>query len=102
MRYAEATLGYLRRSEPAEEVIYLLEELRMRGHEVKTLDRYHANRGVVMALMGEYDQSLEVLLGVLSHEDAHRNLGIICRSNGDRARAADEFRFADEPHDRHP
>jgi integral membrane protein (TIGR01906 family) len=29
LRFAEATLGYLRRSEPADETIYLLEELRM-------------------------------------------------------------------------
>jgi len=34
LRYAEATLGYLRRSEPADEVIYLLEELRMPNSEV--------------------------------------------------------------------
>ena len=33
LRFAEATLGYLRRSEPADEVIYLLEELRMPDSE---------------------------------------------------------------------
>ncbi len=33
LRFAEATLGYLRRSEPADEAIYLLEELRMPNSE---------------------------------------------------------------------
>jgi Flp pilus assembly protein TadD len=72
------------------------------SHAASRVERYHANRGVTMALMGEYDQAIDVLLGVLPHEDAHRNLGMICQANGDEARAADEFRFADEPHERHP
>ncbi len=79
-----------------------LDQFTAASHAASHVPRYHANRGVVLALMGEYDQALEVLLGVLPHEDAHRNLGMICRANGDRARAADEFRFADESHDRHP
>lgn len=64
--------------------------------------RYRANQGVVLALMGEYDQAFEQMLSVHSDKDAHRNLGMICQANGDEERAALEFRMAEEPHSEHP
>lgn len=58
--------------------------------------RYRANRGVVMALMGDYDRALAVLTEAHYPADAHRNLAVICRANGDEERAAEEFRRAAE------
>ncbi len=66
------------------------------------VQRYRANHAVVLALMGEYDQAFDLMLSVHSDKDAHRNLGMICRANGDEERAADEFRLAEEPHSEHP
>lgn len=63
--------------------------------------RYSANRGVVLALMGEYDQALDIFMGALSHEDAHYNLAMICQANGDEDRAAEELRMSKEPHSEH-
>lgn len=63
--------------------------------------RYSANRGVAMALMGEYDQALEIFKGALTHEDAHYNLAMICQANGDEARAAEELRLSKQPHRDH-
>ncbi len=61
------------------------------------VQRYRANRGVAMALMGEYDQALGIFMEVHSPEDAHRNLAFICQANGDEERAAEEFRQAIKP-----
>ncbi len=58
--------------------------------------RYRANAGVAAALMGDYDHALACFMAVHSPEDAHRNLAVICRANGDEARADEEFRLANK------
>jgi Flp pilus assembly protein TadD len=58
--------------------------------------RYRTNAALATAMLGRYDDALALYKQVLPEADAHFNLGVICESIQDHARASQEFQKAIE------
>ncbi len=56
--------------------------------------RYQSNRALALGLLGRYDDSLAAYQKVLNPAEAHYNLGVVCESRNDLARARIEFQRA--------
>jgi tetratricopeptide (TPR) repeat protein len=58
--------------------------------------RFLANKAMVLAILGRYDESLESYLSVVDAGAAHHNVGVIARARQDEGRATLEFARAKE------
>ena len=58
--------------------------------------RYRANMAASSGMMGRYEECLSLYMQVIPTPDAHYNLGVICEARGDSARAAEEYRRAED------
>jgi Flp pilus assembly protein TadD len=56
--------------------------------------RYRTNAALATAMLGRYEDALALYKQVLPEADAHYNLGVICESIQDHARASQEFQKA--------
>jgi tetratricopeptide (TPR) repeat protein len=58
--------------------------------------RYRSNAAMALGMMGRYTEAASLYRQVLSPADVHYNLGVICQARNDTARAAQEFRWAED------
>lgn len=58
--------------------------------------RFRSNMALALGMLGRYEESLSLFLQIVPEWEAHYNLAVICEARKDRARAAEEFKAAEE------
>lgn len=56
--------------------------------------RYWSNQAVALGTIGRYDESLAFYMKLMEPAEAHYNVGVLCKSRNDLARAEIEFQRA--------